>query len=232
MCAMKVRLLSILIVVVLLAVAVIAEAQQQARIPKIGWLASRAAASGTGLDRLRRHLRALGYIESKNITFEFRSADDKLDRLAALADELVRLKVDVLVTPSTAEALAAKGATQMIPTVCLNVSDAVALGLVESLARPGGNITGLSNITRMLAGKRLELLKETAPKLSRVAVLWYPDDPGSTPQWHESQRAARELGFQLHSMEISSADYESAFKEALKARSSALVVTQGPLSIF
>jgi len=208
------------------------EAQQHARVPKIGWLATRSTASGTGLDRLRRHLRPLGYIEGKNIAFEFRSADDKLDRLPALADELVHLKVDVLVTPSTAEALAAKNATRTIPIICLNVGDAVALGLVASLARPGGNITGLTNITAVLAGKRLELLKETVPKLSRVAVLWYPQDPGSTPQWKESQLAARELSLQLHSMEVTSTDkYESAFKDALKARSSAVAVTQGPLTI-
>jgi len=216
----------------LLAPCLSVEAQQPARVPKIGWLATRSTASGTGLDRLRRHLRALGYIEGKNIAFEFRSADDKLDRLPALADELIHLRVDVLVTPSTAEALVAKNATRTIPIICLNVGDAVALGLVASLARPGGNITGLTNITAVLAGKRLELLKETVPKISRVAVLWYPQDPGSTPQWKESQLAARELSLQLHSMEVTSTDkYESAFEDALKARSSAVAVTQGPLTI-
>jgi putative ABC transport system substrate-binding protein len=210
----------------------LADAQPQAKIPRIGWLATRSTASGTGLDRLRRHLRPLGYIDGKNIAFEFRSADDKLDRLPALANELVHLKVDVLVTPSTAEAEAAKNATRTIPIICLNVGDAVALGLVDSLARPGGNITGLTNITAVLAGKRLELLKETVPKLSRVAVLWYPKDPGSTPQWKESQLAARELSLQLHSMEVTSTDkYEGAFEDALKARSSAVALTQGPLTI-
>ena len=104
------------------------------------------------------------------------------------------------------------------------------LGLVDSLARPGGNITGFTNIGAVLAGKRLELLKETIPKLSRVAVLWNPQDPSSAQQWKESQLPARELGLQLHSMEVSSADkYESAFKEAIKARSAALAVTQSAL---
>ena len=105
------------------------------------------------------------------------------------------------------------------------------LGLVDSLARPGGNITGFTTISTVLAGKRLELLKETVPKLSRVAVLWDPKAPGSAQQWKESQLQARELGLQLHSMEVSSADkFESAFKEATKARSAALAVTQSPLT--
>ena len=168
-------------------------------------------------------LRDLGYVEGKNIAFEYRSADNKLDRLPALADELVRLKVDVLVTPGTSEALAAKNATRTIPIVFFSGGDPVAAGLVDSLARPGGNITGFTNIGAVLAGKRLELLKETVPKLSRVAVLWDPQDPSSAQQWKESQLPARELGLQLHSMEVSSADkYESAFKEATKARSAAL----------
>ena len=107
------------------------------------------------------------------------------------------------------------------------MADPVAAGLVDSLARPGGNITGFTSIAPVLAGKRLELLKETIPKLSRVAVLWNPRNPGSVQQWKESQLAARELGLQLHSMEVSSADkYEGAFKEAIKARSAALAVTQ------
>ena len=223
---------SILVAVLLLAFAVIAEAQHSARMARVGWLATRSSASGTGLDRLRRHLRALGYIEGKNIAFEFRSADDKLDRLPSLADELVGLKVDVFLTPSTAETLAARNATRTIPIVGLNLGDPVALGLVDSLARPGGNITGLTNITTVLAGKRLELLKETIPQISRVAVLWYPQDPGSTPQWKESQIAARGLSLQLHSMEVTDTDkYERAFKDVIQARSSAVAVTQGPLTI-
>ena len=115
----------------------------------------------------------------------------------------------------------------------MSVADPVALGLVDSLARPGGNITGFTIITEVLAGKRLELLKETVPKLSRVAVLWNPQNPGNAQLWKESQLPARALGLQLHSMEVSSADkFESAFKEAAKARSAALAVTPDPVVLF
>ena len=175
-------------------------------------------------------LRELSYVEGKNIAIEFRDADNKLDRLPALADELVRLKVDVFIASAPRAALAAKNATRTIPIVFYDVADPVALGLVDSLARPGGNITGFTIITEVLAGKRLELLKETVPKLSRVAVLWNPQNPGNAQQWKESQLPARALGLQLHSMEVSSADkFESAFKEAAKARSAALAVAPDPL---
>jgi putative tryptophan/tyrosine transport system substrate-binding protein len=207
----------------------IAEALQKAKIPKIGWLGARSA-SGTGPEFLARELRALGYIEGKNIALEPRYAEDKLDRLPALAEELVRLKVDVIIAPSTPAALAAKNATRTIPIVILSAGDPVAAGLVDSLARPGGNITGFTSIGAVLAGKRLELLKETVPKLSRVAVLWNPQDPSAAQQWKESQLPARALGLQLHSMEVSSADkFESAFKEATTARSAALAVVSSAL---
>jgi putative tryptophan/tyrosine transport system substrate-binding protein len=198
---------------------------QQAKVPKIGFLGARPApASG---QELWQELRKLGYVEGKNIAIEYRYADNKIERLPALADELVCLKVDVLITPGTNEALAATNATRTIPIVFVNVGDPVAAGLVDSLARPGGNVTGFTNIGAVLAGKRLELLKETVPKLSRVAVLWNPQNPGSTQQWKESQLSARELGLQLHSMEINSADkLESAFKETTKVRAAALAVTQ------
>jgi putative ABC transport system substrate-binding protein len=147
-----------------------------------------------------------------------------------LAEELVHLKVDVLIAPTTVEVLAAKNATRTIPIVFFNVPDPVASGLVDSLARPGGNITGFTTITAVLAGKRLELLKETVPNLSRVALLWDPQNPAAAQQWKESQQPARELGLQLHSMEVSSADkFEGAFKEAVKAHSAALAVTQNAL---
>ena len=176
-----------------------------------------------------RELRALGYVEGKNIAFEYRYAEGKLDRLPALADELVRLKVDVLLTPSTPAAVAAKNATKTIPIVFYSGSDPVAAGLVDSLARPGGNITGFTTISAVLAGKRLELLKETVPKLSRVAALWNPQDPSSAQTWKESQLPARELGLQLHSMEVSSTDkFEGAFKEATRAGSAALALMGSP----
>jgi ABC-type uncharacterized transport system substrate-binding protein len=209
-----------------------AEAQQQAKIPKIGVLRGQAISTPVpSFELLLRAFRELGYIEGKNITFETRSTEGKLDRYSALADELVRLKVDVLVVSSTSAALAAKNAAKTTPIVFLNVSDPVASGLIDSLPRPWGNITGFTNIAPVLAGKRLELLKETIPNLSRVAVLWDPQDRGSTQQWNESQLAARELGLQLHSSEVSSADkFEGAFTEAVRTFSTALAVTQHPLA--
>ena len=214
-----------------LAVSFSVQAQQQAKLPKIGWLLVRPVASSSVLEGGRRELRALGYEEGKNIAFEYRSADNKLERLPTLADELVRLKVDVIVAAALNETLAAKNATKTIPIVFFSGGDPVVAGLVDSLARPGGNITGFTAIGAVLAGKRLELLKETVSKLSRVAVLWDPQLAGSMQEWKESQLAARELGLQLHSMEVSSADkFEGAFKEATKARSAALAVTQTALA--
>jgi putative ABC transport system substrate-binding protein len=205
------------------------EAQQQGKLPKIGWLGIRAAASDPARESFRREFRALGYVEGKNIVFEYRSADDKIERLSALADELVRLKVDVLVAWLTPAAVAAKNATRTIPIVFNGGFDPVAAGLVDSLARPRGNITGFSGLAPLLAGKRLELLKEVSPKLSRIAVIWDPQNPGSAQQWKESQLPARELEVQLHSIEVSSVDkFEAAFKEAIKSGSGALALMASP----
>jgi putative ABC transport system substrate-binding protein len=216
----------------LFALCVSAEAQQAAKIPRIGVLAgSSSSGEAPRVEAFRQGLRDLGHVEDKNIAIEYRYADARLDKLPGLADELIRLKVDVLVVSTTAAVQAAKNATRTIPIVFFGVFDPVAAGLVDSLARPGGNVTGFTNIATMLAGKRLELLKETVPKLSRVAVLYDPKCPGCLPQWNESQRQAQELGLQLHSMEVSSADkLEAAFKEATKARSGALAVTADPLA--
>jgi putative tryptophan/tyrosine transport system substrate-binding protein len=229
---MAIKTIIVLLVALGLASVRLAEAQQQAKVAKIGWLGFRSASQAPGTEVFRREFRALGYVEGKNIDFEHRDAEGRPDRLPAVADELVRLKVDVIVTASTVGALAAKNATRTIPIVFYSAGDPVATGLVDSLARPGGNITGFTNITALLVGKRLELLKETIPKLSRVAVLWNPQDPGPAQQWKESQLPARELGLQLHSMEVSSADeYEDVFAEATRARSGALAVTESPLTV-
>jgi len=216
--------------VLLLTLSFTAEAQQPAKIPKIGFLGA-GGASSSWLESFQREFRKLGYVEGKNIAFESRNADTKYDRLPALADELVRLKVDVIITPGANDTRAAKNATTTIPIVFLGAgSDPVTLGLVDSLARPGGNVTGFAQIASVLAGKRLELLKETIPKLSRVAVLWDPQNAGSTQIWEESQLRARELGLQLHSLRVSSADkLESGFKDAVKAASGALAGTSGAL---
>lgn len=204
------------------------DAQPPAKIPKIGWLAlrppSRIASSPSGRDLFWREFGALGYTEDKNVAFEYRSAANNRDRLPALADELVRLKVDVIVAAAIDEANSAKQATRTIPIVFFSSSDPVENGLVASLARPGGNLTGFITSQTLLTGKRLELLKETIPTLSRVAVLRDPRSP--VDQWKENQLAAKALGLQLHSMEVSSADkFESAFKEAIRAGSTALTVT-------
>jgi putative ABC transport system substrate-binding protein len=208
----------------------LAQAQQQTKVKKIGLLSSfPASRRNSGTEVIRRELRELGYFEGKNISFEYRYSEGKLDRLPALSDELVRLKVDVILTFSTPAARALKDATSRIPIVFSSEADPVTAGLVESLARPGGNVTGFSRISSVIAGKRLELLKEIIPKLSRIAVLW--TSPGSQLSWKESQLAAQQLGMQLHSMELNSADqFNSAFKDAINAGSAALAVTPNPLT--
>jgi putative ABC transport system substrate-binding protein len=228
---MKRKVLALCLCALLFALSLRVEAQQQLRVPTIGWLGAFPAASDTGREVFGRELGDLGYIEGKNIAFEYRYADNRLDRLPALADELVRLKVDALLTPAVSAALAAKNATRTIPIVFLNVSDPVRLGLIESIARPGNNITGMTDPGPELIGKRLEVLKEAIPKLSRVAVLWNPQDPVSARQWKESQLPARSLGLQLDSLEVSSSDrYEGAFKEAIKVGSAALAVAGSSLA--
>jgi putative tryptophan/tyrosine transport system substrate-binding protein len=203
----------------------LAEAKQQAKIPTIGFLTA-GTGSSDRVELFRQELLKLGYVERKNIAFESRNANNKLDRLPVLADELVRLKVDVIITPGSNDTRAAKNATKTIPIVFLGaVSDPVSLGLVDSLARPGGNITGITTIGSVIAGKRLELLKETIPKLTRVALLWNPENEGSAQVFKESQLPAKELGLQLHSMAVSSADkFENGFREAAKTRSGALAM--------
>ena len=215
---------------VLLALSASVDAQPK-KVQRVGYLAAvSATADAPRFEAFRQTLRNLGYIEGQNIAIDVRYTD-KFERLPELAGELVRAKSDVLVAITTNGALAARNATSTIPIVFMGVTDPVAAGLVDSLPRPGGNSTGITNIAAILTGKRLELLKETIPKLSRVAVLWDPQAPGSEPQWNESQLAARDLNLQLHSMEVSSADkYDVAFKEAIKARSAALAVTLNPLA--
>jgi putative tryptophan/tyrosine transport system substrate-binding protein len=205
-----------------------AAAAQSTKLPKVGWLGARSA-SAPARELFVRELRALGYVEGKNIVFEYRYAEGRLERLPALVDELIRLKVDILLTAATPAAVAAKKVTRTIPIVFYTGSDPVALGLVDSLARPGENITGFTTIEAVVVGKRLELLKETIPTLSRVAVLWNPEDPISAQSWKESQLPARELGLELHSMEVNSADrFEAAFKVAAKAGSAALALMSSP----
>ena len=221
-----------LLITCVLDAAAMAQAQQSKKIARLGYLAAvSASADAPRLEAFRQGLRELGYVEGQNIIIEYRHEGGGFERLPALAAELVGLKIDVLVAVTTNAALAASKTTTTIPIVFMGVTDPITAGLVDSLPRPGKNTTGITNMAAILTGKRLELLKETIPKVSRVAVLWDPKAPGSIPQWEESQTPARELGLQLYSMEVSSVDkYDSAFKEAVKARSKAVWVTLNPLA--
>lgn len=178
----------------------------------------------------RLGLRDLGWVEGKNISIEYRYAEGRHDRLPGLAADLVRLKVDVIVATATSDALAAQKATRVIPIVMVAGGDPVASGLVESLARPGGNVTGLSQMLQELGGKRLELLKEIVPKLSRVAVLWNPQSASATLGWKENQQPAQQLGIQLHSLEVRSPnELDKAFEVATLARAGALAILPDPV---
>jgi ABC-type uncharacterized transport system substrate-binding protein len=214
---------------VLLALSFPAQAQQSLKVPRIGFLHSSSRSSESAhVEAFRQGLLELGYVEGKNIIIDYRYAEGQSDRLPAFVADLVDLKVDVLVTLGTPPTVAARGATKTIPIVMI-AGDAVGVGLVDSLARPGGNITGISDLDHYLSGKRLELLKETVPKLSRVAVLWNPDGPGSTLGWKESQLASRELGLQLHSMAVRTLNaFAGAFEEATRTGSGAVVQTGNP----
>ena len=216
----------------LLALGMSVDAQPPKRVSRVGYVAAvSAAADAPRLEAFRQGLRELGYVEGQNIIIEYRHEAGGFERLPELVAELIRQKPDVLVAVTTNAAQATRRATTTIPIVFMGVTDPVTAGLVDSLSRPGGNATGITNIAAILTGKRLELLKETIPALSRVAVLWDPQAPGSIPQWQESQLRARELGLQLYSMEVSNVDnYEAAFKEAVEARNTALWVTLNPLA--
>jgi len=207
-------------------------AQAPAKVRRIGLLTPYSP-SDTALwhQAFRLGLRDLGWVEGRDISFEYRYAEGRSDRLPELAADLVRLKVDVIVTTVSTDALAAQKATRAIPIVMAVAGDAVALGLVESLARPGGNVTGLSSMSE-LVGKRLELLKEIVPKLSRVAVVWNPQSAVATLYWKEIQLPARQLGIELHSLEVRDPDdFDKAFEAATKARAGALFVIQDPLIV-
>ena len=209
----------------------LAQAQQPARIPRIGFLLpTSVSVQSARIEASRQRLRELGYVEGKNIVIEYRYAEGKLERLPDLVAELVRLKVDVVVTNSAPAVLAAKKASATIPIVFTLASDPVGSGLVSSLARPGGNITGLSLMAPDLDGKRLELLKEAFPKVARVAFLWEPDSPRGILPLTDMEAAAKALGLKLLSLEVRSLDeFESAFARAKRERAQALIMTPNPL---
>jgi len=217
---------SIAVAVILLAMAVIAEAQQPEKVYRIGYLTGRTNI-GPNDEAFRRALRDLGYIEGRNLVIEWRFVGpNNPDRNSEFAVELVRLKVDCIVTVGLGLSRAAKQATNTIPIVMANVSDdPVRNKLIDSLARPGGNITGFTDIAHDLAGKRLELIKETLPKASRVAVLWYSASSiVAARQLQETEIAARPLGVRIQSLEVrSSEDFDHAFQMASKQRAEALI---------
>lgn len=229
---MRGKVLWLLLCSVLGAANAIAQATHSGKVPRLGYLAAvSASADAPRLKAFQQGLRDLGYVEGQNILIEYRHESLDLQRLPGLAAELVRMDIDVLVTVTTNAAQAAKKATATVPIVFMGVTDPITTGLAESLARPGGNSTGITNVAAVLTGKRLELLKETNPQIVRVAVLWDPNAPGSVPQWEASQLPAERLGLHLHSMEASSpGGYAAAFREAVKARSDAVWVTLNPVA--
>ena len=222
---------SILVVAVLLAVGVIADAQQPKKLPRIGFLsAASSSAISARVEAFRQGLRELGYVEGKNIFIEWRFAEGKSDRLPSLAAELVRLKVDVIVAEAPTSTRSAKQATVTIPIVMMFDDDPVGSGFVASLARPGGNITGLSTLSPEISGKQLEILKEVVPKLSRVGVLGDVTRPGIPQELREINVAADAFRVQVQYLEVrGSKDIEIAFRAAIKERVDAVLVLGSPV---
>ena len=232
---MKLKVVIWLLATILLATTSV-EAQQQGKVYRIGYLSALSpSVDSSRLDGFRRGLRDLGYVDGKNIIIEYRYAEGKLDRLPDFAAELVRLKVDVIVTGGSPGTHAAQQATRTIPLVMTVVGDPVPR-FAASLSKPGGNITGLTQIAPQLSGKRLELLKESFPKISRVAVF---DDAALTAEQisgnlQETQRVAEALGIKLQSLEVRgpNPDLDAAFRTATSQRAGALVILPGPVLVL
>jgi putative ABC transport system substrate-binding protein len=216
-----------------LAIAIIspADAQQSKKVPRIGFLYLGASLSSAPLDSFRQGLRDLGYIEGKNIFIEYRYAKGNTDRLPDLATELVKLKLDLLVVGSSQAASAAKQATMTLPIVMASSGDVVSARLVESLAHPGGNLTGMSIYSPEMNGKRLELLKEAFPKVFRVAVLGDPTSQSFSADWNDLNAAGKSLAVKLQSLEISSSnpDFKVAFTVANKGHADAILTLAPPI---
>jgi ABC-type uncharacterized transport system substrate-binding protein len=219
---------SILVAAMLLVTAGLVEAQQPTKIPRIGFLTAGSSSTiPARIDAFRQGLRELGYVEDKNIVIEWRFGEGKLDRLPALVAELVRLKVDVILSAGAAVTRPAKDATRTIPIVMAQDTDPVGNGFVASLARPGGNITGLSSYSAELNGKRLELLKEIVPKLSRLAVVGESTYPGNAQSLKETELAAGALKVQLQYLDVlDPKDIETAFRDTSKGRADGVLLLQ------
>jgi len=216
--------LAVVLALGLLAAPLAAEGQQARKVPVIGYLIERSGPTAFD-EAFRLGLRELGYSEGRNVVVEYRWADGKAERLPALAAELVRLKVDIIVTSGTPGGLAAKNATSTIPIVLASGGDFVADGLVASFSRPGANITGLSVFARELSGKRLEILKEAIPGMTRVAAAFNTLNPGTRSLFKETEAAATKLGLKVLPLDIHFPDgVERAFSEAVRLRASAVVI--------
>jgi putative ABC transport system substrate-binding protein len=225
------RLLTSGLCALLFAVSGVAEAQQFVKLPRIGFLSGNSFSDNKArIEAFRQGLRELGYVEGKNIIIEWRSAEGNFDRLPALATELVSLKVDVIVSYGPTPTRVAKKATATVPIVMGFDGDPVGSGIVASLARPGGNITGLSSLAPEISGKQLEILKEIVPKLSRVAVLGNSDEPGNAYALKEMELAAGGLKVQLQYLDVLSRTHiETSFQAASEQRAGAVIVLAGPV---
>src|SRR5256886_7293522 len=221
---MRLSIVGLSIALALLASLLAAEAQPPDKVYRIGYLDTTPAPAPLW-EALLEGLRAHGYSEGQNLVFERRFSEGNAERFPAFAAEMVRLRVDLMLVTTTAAALAAKHVTQTIPIVIPTAIDPVGVGLVASLARPGGNVTGLSAFASELSGKRLELLKEVVPGMTRVAVLWNAANPANAAAWEETQAAARALGLLLHSQEVRGLqDFEGAFAHMTQARPEAFLI--------
>ena len=228
---MRKKFFGLTLCAVLLALSLSAHGQQPTNVPRIGYLSAPSlSASATRVEAFRQGLRELGYVEGKNIVIEWRSADGKSDRLLALAAELVRQKSDLIVTGGGAATRAAKEATATIPIVTAQDPDPVGNGFVASLARPGGNITGLSTYAPELSGKRLELLVDVVPKLSRVAIIGTSTHPSYAQVLREIEPTAKVFGVKLQSLDVlDSKDIETAFRAAAKGRADGVLTLNSPV---
>jgi putative tryptophan/tyrosine transport system substrate-binding protein len=225
------KIISLALTVMLIALSAPAEAQQRGKVPRMGLLTFTAPPLPSSATPFDQALRQLGYVEGQNIAIERRYANGQLDRLPGLAVELARLSLDVILALSFPAALAAKNATSTIPIVVAGAGDPVATGLVVSFARPGGNITGVSALETELSGKRLELLKETFPKLVRVAVLWNAADFGMSLKFREIELAAQALRVAVQASAVREPkDFEGVFSEMIRKRPDALFVITDPLT--
>jgi putative ABC transport system substrate-binding protein len=233
---MRKRLVNVSLSALLLVLWLPAEAQQPRKIPRIGFLTGGSRASSQAdstFEAFRQGLRDFGYIEGKNIVIEYRGAEGKLERMPELAAELVSLGVDIIVTTGMPAVLAAKQATNTIPIVTANADNLVEAGVIASWARPGGNVTGLNRVDPDFSAKRLELLKETFPKLSRVAVLSHGSLGGDKEELAETQAGARTLGIQVQSWQVQDPNhFAGAYTEMTKSRADALIILTSAFTGF